>query len=54
MLLLPALAYAAPSIKFANDSHDFGKVREGDKLEYTFQFSNTGTDELNIERVNTS
>lgn len=54
LLLLPALAYAAPSIKFANDTHDFGKVREGEKLEYAFEFANSGTEELRIERVNTS
>ena len=54
LLLLPALAFAASSIKFADDSHDFGKVKEGDKLEYTFEFSNSGTDELRIERVSTS
>jgi hypothetical protein len=54
LLLLPALAYAASSIKFANDTHDFGKVSEGEQLEHTFEFTNSGTDELHIERVNAS
>jgi hypothetical protein len=54
LLLLPALAYAASSIKFANDTHDFGKVGEGEKVEHTFEFANSGTDELSIERVKTS
>jgi len=54
LLLVPALAYAAPSIKFAEGSHDFGKVKEGEKVEHTFEFSNSGTEELRIEKVGTS
>ena len=54
LLFLPAFAYAAPAIKFANDTHDFGKVREGEQLEYIFEFASSGTDELRIERVSTS
>ncbi len=54
ILLVPALAYAAPSIRFAEDGYDFGKVREGEKIEHTFEFSNTGTEELRIERVSAS
>jgi hypothetical protein len=54
LFLFPSLAYAAPSIRFANDAHDFGKVKEGEKLEYTFEFSNSGTEELRIERVTAS
>jgi hypothetical protein len=54
LLLIPALAYAAPSIKFVEDTHDFGKVGEGEKGEHTFEFANSGTDELRIKRVKTS
>ncbi len=54
LLLIPALAYAAPSIKFVEETHDFGKVREGEKVEYTFEVANSGTDELRIERVRAS
>jgi hypothetical protein len=54
ILLVPALAYAAPSIRFAEDSYDFGKVREGEKVEHTFEFNNAGTEELRIERVSTT
>ncbi len=51
LLLLPALAYAAPSIQFDGDAYDFGKVREGEKLEHTFGFVNSGTEELRIDRI---
>jgi hypothetical protein len=51
VLLLPAAAYAAPSITFETDTHDFGKVREGDKIEFSFAFENTGTGELVIEKL---
>ena len=54
LLLLPALAYAAPSIQFDRDTHDFGKVGEGEKLEHTFEFVNSGTEELRIERITVS
>jgi hypothetical protein len=54
MLLMPAIVYAAPSLKFETDTHDFGKVKEGDKLEYAFEFANTGADDLHIERIHAS
>ena len=50
----PALAWAEPAITFHTEKHDFGSVRQGDRLEYTFEFSNTGTNDLVIENVNTS
>ncbi len=54
LLLLPAVAYAAPSMKFETLTHDFGKVREGDALEFTFTFGNAGTDDLIIEKIHAS
>lgn len=54
MLLLPALAFGAPSVKFEIDAHDFGRVKEGEKLEHTFEFANTGTDDLHIEKIHAS
>lgn len=54
IFLLPAVAYAAPSVKFETVTHDFGKVNEGDKLEFSFQFENSGTDDLVIEKLQTS
>jgi hypothetical protein len=54
MLFLPSLAYGDPSIEFVRETHDFGVVMQGEKLEYTFEFTNTGTEELVIEKIESS
>ncbi len=54
ILLLPSLAYGEPSIEFVNETHDFGHVLQGEQLEYIFEFTNTGTDELVIEKIESS
>ncbi len=54
MLLVPSVAFAAPSIKFSSDVHDFGKVSEGDQLEFSFEFENTGSGDLIIQRLQAS
>ena len=54
MLCLPSLAYADPSIEFVSETHDFGRVTQGEQLQYTFELTNTGSDELFIERVESS
>lgn len=51
MLLLPATAWCEPIIVFLAEKHDFGAARPGDKLEFTFEFTNGGSDELVISRV---
>ena len=51
LLLLPAISYAEPSIVFNAESYDFGTVARGETLEHTFDFTNTGDEELVIERV---
>ena len=38
----------APVMKFEFDSHDFGKVKAGDKVTYEFKFTNTGPSPLII------
>ena len=43
-----ATAAAAPVMKFDNDSHDFGKIQQGDKVNYKFNFTNTGKTPLII------
>jgi len=53
-LLAPSLAYAQPSITFQNEIHDFGEVLQGAELEHTFEFSNSGTEDLEISKVSTS
>ena len=51
----PAAAPAAaavmpdgPQMKFENVTHDFGKIQEGDKVTYKFNFANTGKSPLII------
>ncbi|MFY0655111.1 MAG: DUF1573 domain-containing protein, partial [Cyclobacteriaceae bacterium] len=31
-----------PTFQFAKEEHDFGKIKEGDVVEYEFKFTNTG------------
>lgn len=41
-------------IYFPETQHDFGKVKEGKKVEYTFKFQNKGSESLIIKDVKTS
>ena len=41
-------------IFFPETQHDFGIVKEGQKVEYTFKFQNNGTESLIIKDVKTS
>ncbi|MFC0517735.1 DUF1573 domain-containing protein [Mucilaginibacter angelicae] len=43
-----AKAANAPVAKFEKESHDFGKITEGDKVSYDFKFTNTGKSPLII------
>ena len=45
---------AATVISFKETSFDFGKVNEGDKVEHTFEFTNTGEHPLIISNANAS
>ena len=42
------------AITFDNNTFDFGKAKEGDVLEHTFEFTNTGTKPLYIHDVSVS
>ena len=44
-------AVDGPVITFAEASHDFGDIHQGDKVEHTFNFENTGTEPLIISNV---
>jgi hypothetical protein len=44
----------APIIYFPETQHDFGKVNEGDKVDYTFRFVNKGESQLTIKDIKTS
>jgi len=54
VVLFPGLVYAEPSIRFESELHDFGTVTQGDLLEFAFEFTNTGTEELLIKRLTAS
>ena len=43
-----------PTIYFPETQHDFGKVSEGEKINYTFRFVNKGQSELVIKDVKSS
>ncbi len=56
-LLSPAMAQQAatvvsgPVITFEKKTHDFGDIVQGDKVEQTFKFTNTGNEPLVITNV---
>ncbi len=41
----------APVMKFEFDTHDFGKIKQGDKTSYDFKFTNTGKSPLVISNA---
>jgi hypothetical protein len=43
-----------PVITFAEKTHDFGDIQQGEKIEYVFKFQNTGTQPLVISDVMTT
>ena len=40
-----------PVITFAEESHDFGEINQGEKVSYSFRFKNTGKSDLIISDV---
>jgi hypothetical protein len=38
----------APIMKFVKETHDFGKIKPGDKVDYDFKFTNAGQSPLII------
>jgi hypothetical protein len=49
-----AVMPSGPKFKFENDTHDFGKIKEGDKVTYKFNFANVGKAPLIISKVEAS
>ncbi len=43
-----------PVLAFAEDRHEFGDIKQGDKVEHTFTFENTGNEPLLISNVLTT
>ena len=52
--LSPAQLEMAPIATFAEMSHDFGEMKQGDKKEHTFSLVNNGKSELIIRNVRSS
>jgi hypothetical protein len=46
------LAKKEPRIDFEKDTHDFGRVVQGEKVTYGFKFKNEGNKDLLIVKVN--
>lgn len=44
----------APKFQFAVSTHDFGNIKEGDVVEHTFKFKNTGKSPLVIQSARAS
>jgi hypothetical protein len=42
---------AGAAIEWEKRTHDFGDITEGDKVEYTYRFTNSGTEPLIITNV---
>lgn len=40
-----------PAIAWDKNTHDFGDITQGEKVEHTFKFTNTGTEPLVITNV---
>lgn len=47
-------ALATTSIHFADSSFDFGNIKEGEKVEHTFTFENTGAQPLVVSSAQAS
>ena len=45
------VATSGPAITFTETKHDFGNIKQGDVVEYTFNFKNTGNQPLLISDV---
>jgi len=53
--VLIAVSYAQKgNMKFATETHDFGKIEQGKPVTYVFQFKNTGTDPVVINDAQAS
>ena len=43
-----------PKMTFAETKHDFGKIMQGEKVNWTFDFTNTGDGDLVISQASAS
>ena len=54
VVLSDAESSTFPVLHFGQTQHDFGKVKEGKVVEYTFKFENSGNSTLKIKDIKTS
>jgi len=54
LLFFPALSFAQPAITFDKEQQDFGTVSKSDSLHYTFEFTNSGSEDLTISKITPS
>jgi len=55
LFVFVAVGYAQKGVlKFAKETHDFGKVEQGKPVTYVFEFKNTGTDPVVINDAQAS
>ncbi len=54
LVLFAGKSHALPSIMFTEERHDFGEVKQGEKLEYEFHFKNIGDETLIIKKLTAS
>jgi len=51
LFFFPAIAYSQASITFDAENYDFGAVAPSGTIEHNFEFTNTGDEELVIEKL---
>ncbi|WP_266368707.1 DUF1573 domain-containing protein [Tellurirhabdus rosea] len=55
LFAITTVAFAQKGVvKFAKESHDFGKIEQGKPVTFTFEFTNTGTDPVVISNAQPS
>lgn len=42
------------TVTFEEETHNFGKIKDGDKVQHIFKFKNTGTEKLVVKNVKPS
>ncbi|SKB89139.1 Protein of unknown function [Parapedobacter luteus] len=52
--IIPGGDSVSAVLEVENDAYDFGKIKEGEKVEHEFKFTNTGTSPLIISNVQAS
>lgn len=51
LFCFPVVGLSQPAIHFEKEKHDFGKVTATENLDYTFEFTNGGTEDLYINSL---